>query len=521
MNKKNIIISSVIIFTSLFPYLNAFSFSDSSIKITVIDTKNEIQKSISKSDIFNFYASFFDWKVKDSYKYIKLNFRDIPKDSDLEKSLKKLVYLGLIENPSLKLKPEDSIDAWSFYKISEKVLDIVVDNSISKTELKNRDVSIDDLKIVKNIYNSSSISISDDLTNSELQIKLAIMQDVYNTIKNQHYSKDTIKQWDLIDWAIEWIAKWTNDKHTTYFPPIDSENFKEWLAWEYEWIWAYVDMEKPWILRINSPIPWSPSEKAGLKWGDIVIKVDEKEVTEDNSLTEVVSWIKWPAGTTTLLTIDRNWEILEISVKREKITLTDVDSEKLDYSTYYIRIKSFWDHVSNEFKNSLEEVRKDNNISKIILDLRNNWGWYLEEVAEMLSYIIEKDEKTAVVKYLDSDKIFTSKWYDLIDLNKYKIVVLQNSWTASASEILIGTLKDYFPDITIIWEKSYWKWSVQVMKNYIDGSLLKYTVAKWYTWKTETWIDWKWIIPDIELELDIEKFKDNYDNQLEKAKSIN
>ena len=521
MNKKNIIISSIIIFSSLTSFCNAFSFENTNIKITTISNE-QIETKITKEDIFNFYASFFDSKIKDSYKYIKLNFKDIKKWTNLEKSLQKLVYLGLIENPNLALKSNETIDAWSFYKISEKILDISIDNSISKNEFKNRDVNLDDLKIIKNIFNKKDISINQWLTNTELQTKIAIMQDVYNTIKNQHYLKDSINEWDLIDWAIEWIASWTKDKHTVYFPPIDSENFQDWLAWEYEWIWAYVDMEKPWFLRINSPIPWSPSEKAGLKWWDIVTKVDGKEITENNSLTEVVSWIKWPAWSITVLTINRDWEILEIEVKREKIVITDVDSEKLDYSTYYIKIKSFWEHVSREFKKSLEEIKSDKNIKKIILDLRNNWGWYLEEVAEMLSYVIEKDQNTAVVKYLDNDKIFISKWYNLLDLNNYKIVVLQNSGTASASEILIGTLRDYFPNITIVWEKSYWKWSVQVMKNYVDGSLLKYTIAKWYTWKTQTWIDWKWIIPNIELELDIEKYSENnYDNQLEKAKSIN
>lgn len=139
----------------------------------------------------------------------------------------------------------------------------------------------------------------------------------------------------------------------------------------------------------------------------------------------------------------------------------------------------------------------------------------------MLSYFIEKDKPTAIVKYIDKTKTFSSKGYDLIDFSKYKIVILQNSGTASASEILIWTLKDYYPNIEIIWEQSYWKGSVQVMKPYIDWSLLKYTIAKWFTWLTETWIDWIWIKPTIELEFDLEAFKKNwFDNQLNKAKLI-
>lgn len=140
----------------------------------------------------------------------------------------------------------------------------------------------------------------------------------------------------------------------------------------------------------------------------------------------------------------------------------------------------------------------------------------------MLSYFVNKWETTAVVKYHDSEKTFTSRWYDLVDFNNYKIVILQNSWTASASEILIWTLNDYFSDIEIIGEKTYWKGSVQVMKSYTDWSLLKYTIAKWFTGKTQTWIDWIWIEPTIKLELDLEKYQKNgFDNQLDKAIFIN
>ena len=86
---------------------------------------------------------------------------------------------------------------------------------------------------------------------------------------------------------------------------------------------------------------------------------------------------------------------------------------------------------------------------------------------------------------------------------------------------MIGTIKDYYPETEIIWEKSYWKWSVQTLKNYSDGSTIKYTIAKWFTWLTETGIDGVWITPTVELEFDIDAYKKNKtDNQLEKARTI-
>jgi carboxyl-terminal processing protease len=193
----------------------------------------------------------------------------------------------------------------------------------------------------------------------------------------------------------------------------------------------------------------------------------------------------------------------------------------LSDDTYYIQIRSFWDHVTTDFKKSLDELSKKSWVKKVILDLRNNWGWYLESVADMLSYFVPLDQPTAYVKYINQEQNFLSDWYDLVDFKKYRLIILENSWTASASEIMIWSIKDYYPEATIIWEKSYGKWSVQTVKPYIDGSSLKYTIAKWFTWKTRTWIDKVGIKPDIELELNMEDFKKWLDNQLDKAKSMN
>lgn len=101
--------------------------------------------------------------------------------------------------------------------------------------------------------------------------------------------------------------------------------------------------------------------------------------------------------------------------------------------------------------------------------MRNNGGWYLWEVTEMLSYMVPEGDATAVVKYNGMDRYYYSKGYDLIDFNDYEIIILQNSGTASASEIMIWTMQDYL-EVTTIWENTYWKGSVQTVKTYADGS---------------------------------------------------
>ncbi len=519
-NLKKII--SLIILTSILTLNNNITFAaDTSwLKITTINLSETTK--VTKADIINFFAEYYSSQIPSSYKYIKVNYKNIIRWTKIEDSLKKLIYLDLIANNNINFETKKELNAWWFFRLSEKILWIEIVDAETKEELLNRLTTKKDIKIVSDFIWNKNLSINSKTTNKEIKQKLAILSDVYKTLVDWHYNKDNLDEWKIIDSAISWITKWTEDKHTVYFPPLDSQSFNDSLSWEYEWIWAYVDMEKPGAVRIISPIPGSPSEKAWLKGWDLIIKIDWKEITEQNSLKEVVTWIKWPANTKVILTIDRDWKIFDIEVTRAKIIITDIESEILNYKTYYLQIKSFWENVSEDFKKNLEELKELKNINKLIIDLRNNWWGYLTEVTEMLSYFIEKWEKTAVVKYHDKEKNYISRWHELIDFSKYKIVILQNSWTASASEILIWTIKDYYPNIEIIWENSYWKWSVQVIKGYTDWSILKYTIAKWFTWLTETWIDWVWIKPTIELEFDLEKFnKNGFDNQLEKAKFIN
>jgi len=321
----------------------------------------------------------------------------------------------------------------------------------------------------------------------------------------------------MIYWAIEWLAAWTNDKYTTFFQPIKSKDFNDNISWEFVWIWAYVEMEKPWLFKIISPLADSPAEISWLKWWDIVLKVDNKEITKDISSEQAISWIKWVENTTVTLTVKRWTEILTFDIIRKKIIVKDLESKVINNSTYYMKLRLFSSNIAANFKTSLEEINKNPSINKIIIDLRNNPGWYLDQVEKMLDYVIDEWNPAVVIKYLNSNEVYTTSITNSLDLNKYKVIILQNSGSASASEILTISLKDYFPNLIIVWEKSYWKWSVQTIKEYFDWSSLKYTIAKWYSWKTQTWIDWVWIKADREV-LDDEKTE--IDEVLEYAKGL-
>ncbi len=478
--------------------------------------------NINRGQAFMFLANQISEEIPSSYKYIDLEYSNIPKSGPVYEALQKLVYLDLIKNSSADLRLALDIDLRLFEWLSIKILWLKLSDNTNITNTRDVFITQDDLEAIKEVLaqrntRSTTLEIENSFGN-----KWLILNDVYKTLNKAHFDRDTLDQDALIDGAISGLTNSVWDTYTTYFPAVESKDFFDGLEWEYEGIWAYVDMPSPGELIILSPIVWSPSEKAGLKWWDRVTHVDDKTVTPENSLSEVISWIKGPANTTVKLTVQRKWETkpLQIIVTRAKIVLKDIEHKSLSSDTYYIQIKNFGTTVDTDFTQALNEVIKNNNTKKIIFDLRNNPGWYLWEVSNMLSHFVPKGEATAIIDYGSSDRKYISKWYDLIDLNDYEIVLLQNSGSASASEIMIGTMKDYFPKAVVIGEQSFWKWSVQSLKTYNDWSTLKYTSAKWFTGKNKVGIDAVGITPDVLLEFDRDLWENHgVDNQLERAQS--
>lgn len=488
------------------------------VQIIQVPKNIDINKEIILEDLFYYtWKYFIQWLAK-SYKYIDLKYKNIDESDRVYDSLQKLVYIDVIENKNINLKLDAKVSLYNFYKFNSKVF------WLDLKQLNNIDKNSKELATVKDFIYMSAFIVNYDnqeKENSENAIdqkQLEIFFDVYNTLITNHYSKDKLDSKEMLYDAIEWLTKQTDDKFTNFLRPIEKKNFNESMSWEYEWIWSYVDMETPWVFKIVSPLSGSPSEKVWIKWWDIVIEVDDKKITKETSLEEAISWVKWPAWTTVKLKIKRWKDIMTFDVVREKIELKSVSSKIYeDKNAFYIKLSIFWEKTYKEFLEEIENLEKEDKINKLIIDLRNNPGWYLSEVVDMLGIFIEKWENVAVVSGLEWKKYYKSKWKNKKDFSKYEIIILANSGTASASEILAWTLKDYYDNVVIIWTKTYGKWSVQELKSYTDWSSLKYTIAKWFTGKTETWIDHIWISPDIELELDIEKFKKWIDNQLEEA----
>lgn len=340
--------------------------------------------------------------------------------------------------------------------------------------------------------------------------------EVYSLIKNNNYDSSGINKEELVDSAIKWLVDWLWDKHSEYLSVSETQKFNEVLSWDFEWIWAVVEKNEIWVL-IDRIIKWSPSKKYWLKSWDIIIKANNVEL-EELSLYDAVDVIKWKAGTKVLLEILRPGEvnILTIEVIREKIKIPSVESKIFEEQNFwYIAINMFWEDTSVEFKKALDEVM---DTDWLIIDLRDNWWGYLQSAVEILSNLVEEDKILVVTKYKD---LFSNVSYPSINdgtIYDWKIVVLINENSASASEITAGALKDYKKAI-LVWKKSYWKWSVQKPFNLSDGSMVKLTIAKWFT-PNDVNIDHEWINPDIEIDFIEEDFENLYDRQLEEAKDV-
>lgn len=488
-----------------------------SIKIVSADEQQRLETDVTRGQAFEFFASFYADIVPTSSQYISLKYKDILPTSPIYSSLQKLVYLDLIKNTDSFIYPEKIINSYTFGVLSENILWVNPNTSESDT-LKTTNTKVKNLESLKETLakNEWILKLDDGILAPSKQMQ--IFEDVYNTLIKGYYGRNDLDTQEMIYKAIEWVAEGVWDDYTTYFPPTDNKDFQENLNGEYQGIGSYVEMREPGFFLIITPMVGSPAEKAGLKGGDRVTHVDGKEITESVWLKEAVSWIKGPQGTVVTLTIFRNGQTFDVEVIRDLIIVKDIQSKFLDTSTYYIQIKNFGPNVASEFRKSLEELSGNAKVKKVIFDLRNDPGGYLDQASDMLSYFVPKGEATTILSYWETDTQYTSVGYELIDWTKYKLVILQNSGSASASEIVIWGIKDYFPDTILIGERTFGKGSVQTIKSYFDGSSLKYTVAKWFTGKTRTGIDQTGIEPDIILELDQTRFNNGYDNQLEAAK---
>ena len=324
----------------------------------------------------------------------------------------------------------------------------------------------------------------------------------------------------MLQETIRGYVKGLDDPYTEYMTKEEMEEFTSDVMGNFTGIGIYLtkDTTKNAVIVI-SPIKDSPAHKAGILPNDIISKVDGVPYTGEQ-LNEASNKIKGEEGTKVTLEVIRGNETLTFEVERQHIKVNHVEGKVLENSIGYIEFNSFDEGCSKEFKEKLEEL-KNQNITSLIIDIRNNGGGLVDEAIDIADYIVDKGSDLLItVDKNEKEEITKAKENPIINM---PIVLLINESSASASEILAGALKDN-GKVTIVGEKSYGKGVIQELLTLSDGSGLKITTNEYFT-PHRNKINKVGISPDVEVHLSEEAktklvLEEKENSQLQKAIEI-
>lgn len=336
----------------------------------------------------------------------------------------------------------------------------------------------------------------------------------YNNITANYY--DNIDEKSLVDAAINGMLNYLGDPYTTYLDKTNTNSLTDALAGTYEGIGIEVSKNENNEIEVKTVFDDTPSSEAGLLVGDVILKINEEDVTTKTT-TDAVAIIKSSKSSNIKLQIKRNEEIKDIDVVRKELYLPVVSSELLsqnDKNIGYIAVEKFSETVFEQFSKELNKLEK-NSLDGLIIDLRNNTGGFLVGATKMAELFLEKGK----VIYSLQSKLDNEVTKDETDEKRdYKVYILVNKSSASASEILAAALK-YSYGAKLVGTTTYGKGKVQKTSKLSDGTMYKYTSAKWLTPNGDC-IDGIGLSPDLNVELS-EEYANNMtkenDNQLQMA----
>lgn len=369
-------------------------------------------------------------------------------------------------------------------------------------------IAIKDFDVAKVNTNKTEVSYS------KTKKGFDSLYETYDTIMSEYY-KDVDSD-KLIEGAINGMLESLDDEHTMYFDKKSKEEFDSELSGNYYGIGAQIQLTSDETIKITKVFDDSPAKKAGLKEEDVFVSVDGTSVKGKNA-TEVANMLKSDSVKTSTIVVKRNDKELTFKVTKENITLFSVSSEMLDNNgknVGYLSVSIFGQKTYSQFKDALTKLEKQD-MDSLIIDLRGNTGGYLSTVTNMLEEFIDKGN---VIYQIQSSS--GVKQYKTVKASekKYKIVVLIDGGSASASEIMSAAMKEVY-GATLVGQTTYGKGTVQTTKNLSNGSMIKYTIEKWLTPSGKN-IDKEGIKPDCEVELG-DSYKNNptkeNDAQLQKA----
>lgn len=355
------------------------------------------------------------------------------------------------------------------------------------------------------------------------KVDFSLFWQAWDQIHKDYVKPKDLDNQKLIYGAISGMVNSINDPYTVFFDPKDAKTFLDDVNGSFEGVGIEIGIKNGQI-QVISPLKGTPAQKAGILPGDKIMKINNI-LANSISIEKAVNLIRGPKGTYVTLTIARdNWKSTkDIKIKRGTIKIPSLDWKLISSKTgkknkngdiAYIDLYQFSEKANIDFRKAANSILKSH-ANKIILDLRNNPGGYLETAQNIAGWFLKRGQVVVVEDFgkKQNKEIFKANGNSKF-LN-YPTVILINGGSASASEILASALRDN-RGIKLIGEKSFGKGCVQELKNLRDGSSLKITVANWLTPKGVL-ISKKGLKPDVKIKMDENSYKKNGDIQLKKA----
>lgn len=339
-------------------------------------------------------------------------------------------------------------------------------------------------------------------------VNFGLFWDVWDLLEKQYIDKKAINHQKMLDGAISGMVSSLGDPYTTFLPSQQNKTTKEELEGSFEGVGMQLGFRDKRLIVV-APIKDSPADKAGIKPGDFIIKIDGKETT-GNTIPDAVAKIRGPRGTAVVLTIVRQDETkpIDYTLVRDKIQIKSVESY-FQNNIAYVKLTRFGDTTNDEWKEVVAEI-----IAKkprgIVLDLRNNPGGYFESAIIIASDFFT--DGAVVHKEHASGQRETFNVKKPGRLLSIPVVIIINKGSASASEIVAGAIQDRSRGI-LIGEQSFGKGSVQEVRDLPQGAGIHITTEKWLL-PSGKWINGTGLTPDIVVPLGD---KENEDPQLGRA----
>lgn len=347
------------------------------------------------------------------------------------------------------------------------------------------------------------VSINRILPPEKEKLDFGLFWRVWDTLYEKYYDKSKLIDSEMVYGAIKGMVSAIGDPYTTYLPPAENKIFQEDLQGTFEGVGIQIGFKGNQLVVI-APLPNSPAEKKGIKAGDFIVRIKDESrgidmATLGITLPEAVQAIRGKAGTSVKLTLVREGEQkpIEVVVVREAVNVPSVVVEYIESgSIAHIKILKFSKETLKEWENTIAELLLKRNLSGIILDVRNNPGGLLDDAIEIASDFLDSGRVVVIEEKGDGTRS-EYRVKKLGRLKNYKLAVLLNEGSASASEILAGALKDN-GKAKLIGETTFGKGTIQEPVQIEGNGGLNITIARWLT-PSGFWVNDGGLKPDIEV----------------------